>query len=340
MNATTPGLVCAHHHLYSTLARGMPPPPRTPTDFAEILELIWWRLDTALDLEMIRWSAMLGALEALEQGTTAIVDHHESPNAIEGSLSVIAEACAEVGVRLVAAYGVTDRHGADGALRGLEENKRFLEEGGRGLFGIHAAFTCSEETIEAAAGMAADLGVGVHIHVAEGVEDIDAPKRLAGLTTADWLLAHCVHLPTDHDLLGTIAHNPRSNLNNAVGYADPRRFSNPIALGTDGIGADIVEVARLAYVLNRSVDVTASPETAWSWLENGWDLVPEARMDEVVWSYEPMNPWYVAFTAGIRPLSVEVEGEVVFADGRPTRVDADEVRAKAAEQAARLHARL
>ena len=97
MSAVTPGLVCGHHHLYSALARGMPPPPKVPTDFQEILEQIWWRLDTALDLEMIRWSAMLGALEALEQGTTAIVDHHESPGAIEGSLDAIAEACAESG---------------------------------------------------------------------------------------------------------------------------------------------------------------------------------------------------------------------------------------------------
>jgi cytosine/adenosine deaminase-related metal-dependent hydrolase len=340
MSATTPGFVCAHHHLYSTLARGMPPPPRTPANFAEILELIWWRLAAALDLETIRWSAMLGALEALEQGTTAIVDHHESPNAIEGSLTVIADACAEVGVRLVAAYGVTDRHGPEGARRGLEENKRFLDAGGTGLVGIHAAFTCTDETIEAAAGLADDLGVGVHIHVAEGVEDVDAPQRLAGLTNQSWLLAHGVHLPTDHDLEGTIAHNPRSNLNNAVGYADPRRFSNRVVLGTDGIGADVVEAARLAYVLHRSVDVTASPETSWGWLENGWDLVPEARSDQVLWSYEPMDPWYVAFTEGIRPLRVEVAGEVVFEEGLPTRVDADEVRAKAAEQAARLHARL
>ncbi len=115
MTAATPGLVCAHHHLYSALARGMPPPPKTPTSFLEILEQIWWRLDTALDLEMLRWSAMLGAVEALENGTTAIVDHHESPNAIEGSLDVIAEACAEVGVRINTAYGITDRHGSDGA---------------------------------------------------------------------------------------------------------------------------------------------------------------------------------------------------------------------------------
>ena len=340
MSATTPGLVCAHHHLYSALARGMPPPPRTPTDFAEILELIWWRLDTALDLEMIRWSAMLGALEALEAGTTAIVDHHESPNAIEGSLSVIAEACAEVGVRVLPAYGITDRHGAEGARRGLEENRRFIAEGNRGLVGIHAAFTCSDESLRAAADLATELGVGVHIHVAEGVGDIDAPQRLAGLTRDDWLLAHCVHLPTDHTLRGTILHNPRSNLNNAVGYADPARFSNPVALGTDGIGGNVIEAFRLAYVLQRSVDVTCGPDTAWSWLETGWQLMPEAREDEVTWSYEPMDPWHLAFTPGVRPIQVSVGGEVVFADGRPTRVDPVEVRTKAAEQAARLHARL
>jgi cytosine/adenosine deaminase-related metal-dependent hydrolase len=336
----TPGLVCAHHHLYSTLARGMPAPPKVATTFGEILEQVWWRLDAALDLEMIRWSAMLGALEALESGTTAIIDHHESPNTIEGSLSVIADACAEVGVRVVCAYGVTDRHGADGARRGLEENRRFLAGGGRGLVGIHAAFTCDDATLEAAAGLARDLDVGVHVHVCEGPEDAGAPARLAGLTRDGWLLAHCVHLPTDHGLAGTILHNPFSNLNNGVGYANPARFSNPVALGTDGIGADMIETFRLAYALQRSVDVTAAPDRAWGWLETGWDLVPEARDDRVTWSYQPMDPWQVAFTPGIRPLRVEIDGEVVFADGRPTRVDADEIRARAREQAIRLHARL
>jgi len=340
MSAVAPGLVCAHHHLYSALARGMPAPPEVPTTFGEILEQVWWRLDAALDLEMIRWSAMLGAVEALENGTTAIVDHHESPNAIEGSLDVVADACAEVGVRVVCAYGVTDRHGPDGSRRGLAENERFIKAGGRGLVGIHAAFTCSDESLRAAAGLAEDLGVGVHVHVCEGPEDAAAPRRLAGLTRDDWLLSHCVHLPTDHTLKGTILHNPFSNLNNAVGYANPARFSNPVALGTDGIGADMIETFRLAYALQRSVDVTASPERAWSWLETGWNLVPEARDDRVTWSYDPMDPWHVAFTPGIMPRQITIDGEVVFADGRPTRVDADEVRAKAREQAARLHARL
>jgi cytosine/adenosine deaminase-related metal-dependent hydrolase len=338
--AVTPGLVCAHHHIYSALARGMPPPPSTPTTFGEILEQIWWRLDTALDLEMIEWSAKLAALEALEVGTTTIIDHHESPNAIEGSLSMIVDAAAEVGVRVLPAYGVTDRHGPEGARAGLEENRRFLAEGGRGWVGIHAAFTCSDETLEAAAGLAADLGVGVHVHVHEGVEDLDAAARLTALSRDDWLLAHCVHLPTDHAMRGTVLHNPASNLNNAVGYADPRRFSNPVALGTDGIGADMLTIFQLAYYLHRSVEVTASPETAWSWLATGWDLVPEARNDRVLWSYEPMEPWHLAFTARPSPLEIEVDGTIVWNEGGSTRVDAAEIRSRAAEQAVRLHDRL
>jgi cytosine/adenosine deaminase-related metal-dependent hydrolase len=340
MTAVTPGLVCAHHHLYSELARGMPAPPEVATNFQEILEQVWWRLDSALDLEMLEWSAKLGALEALESGTTAIIDHNETPNAIEGSLSVIADACAEVGVRVVTGYGVTDRHGPEEALRGLEENKRFMDEGGNCLVAVHAAFTCSDETLQGAAALADDYDVGVHIHVAEGPGDIDAPARLAGLTNDKWLLSHCAHLPTENDLKGTILHNPRSNLNNGVGYADPARFPNQVALGTDGIGANMIESFRLSYVMQRSVDVTAIPDTSWAWLENGLNLVPEARNDEVTWSYDPMDPWHIAFTAGIRPVVVKVGGEVMYADGAPTRVDAEEIRAKAREQAARLHARL
>ena len=129
-------------------------------------------------------------------------------------------------------------------------------------------------------------------------------------------------------------------MNNGVGYAGPRRFANPVALGTDGIGADMLDTFRLAYLLHRSVDVTATPEKAWEWLETGWELVPEARADRVTWSYDPIDPWHVAFTPGVRPLRVEVDGEVVVEDGVATRVDAAEVRARASEQAARLHALL
>ncbi|MGI8664093.1 MAG: amidohydrolase family protein [Acidimicrobiales bacterium] len=333
----THGLVCGHHHLYSALARGMPAPARTPTSFIEILERVWWRLDRALDLELIRASALLGALEALESGTTAIVDHHSSPNAIEGSLDVIAAACAEVGVRAVCCYEVTDRNGTDGAKAGAAENERFLRSGGRGYVGAHAAFTLSDDTLAAVAGLAADLGVGVHVHVAEDALDRAAGARLAPHADGSWLLAHAVHL--DRDLPGTIAHNPRSNLNNAVGYGRPERFEK-VVLGTDGIGADMVAEAQLAFALHRSVNVTASPEAAWSWLAAGEALVPEVADDIVTWTYSPMDAWHVAYTPGVHPVHVEVAGEIVLDELGPTRVDAAEIRAKAAEAAHRLFARM
>jgi len=205
---------------------------------------------------------------------------------------------------------------------------------------VHAAFTCTDDTLRDAAALAADIGVGVHIHVAEGVDDIAAGERLAPIATDDWHLVHCVHL--DRDLPGTIAHNPRSNMNNGVGYARPAARPNPTVLGTDGIGADMLEEARLAYVRLREDDVLASPDTVWQWLENGYALFPEARDDRVTWTYEHADSaWHVAFTPGIRAVDVvAADGTELLRDGEPVRVDAAEVRAKAAEQAQRLFARL
>lgn len=353
----TSGFVCAHHHLYSALARGMPAPPKVATTFRGVLEQVWWRLDAALDLDIIEWSAKLGALEALSCGTTAIVDHHESPAAIEGSLDVIAAACAEVGVRSVLTYGVTDRWSDVGVLepgptrptamtaaarRGLAENERFLRAGGRGMVGLHAVFTCADETIEVASGLARDLGVGVHVHVHEGPEDVGAAEVLRRHAQDSWLLAHCVHLPSGAGLRGTVTHQARSNMNNAVGYAAPVRFEpdQRIVLGTDGIGADMLEEFRIAFVALRASDVTATPEGPWRWLGNGAALVPESLEDRVTWNYAPMDPWHLAYTPGVRPERVEIGGEIVWVDGTPTRVDAAEIRAKAAEAARKLFARL
>lgn len=316
----------------------MPAPPRTPTEFTEILELVWWRLDRALDLDLIYHSAKLGALTALEAGCTAVIDHHESPNAIEGSLSVISDAFDEVGVRVNCAYGITDRHGSDGAAAGLAENDRFLSEGGVGKVGLHAAFTCEPDTIAAAAELGRKHGVGVHVHVAEG--PADTWQKLEGHSADDWLIIHGVHLPDDHGLSGTIVHNPRSNMNNAVGYANPGRFLNQVALGTDGIGVDMLDEFRVAFAKLREVDVTATPELPWSWLETGWDLFPEARNDVVTWNYDVMDPWRLAYTTAVAPLEVEVDGEVLFANGEPTRVDGKEIKAKASEAALKLFARL
>lgn len=331
----------------------MPAPPNTPTNFLSVLENIWWRLDAALDLDIIYWSAALGAAEALLNGTTAIIDHHESPFAIEGSLETIQKACALVGVRSNLCYGITDRwtdsdqlesvspHSAmtSAAKRGLEENIQFLKNGGTGMIGVHAAFTCSDETLHAAASAAADLGVGVHIHVAEGPDDKDAGQRLSELARDNWLLVHGVYLDTP--LAGTLAHNARSNMNNAVGYAYPAEKDNSIVLGTDGIGADMFEEFRLSYVRHRESDIEASPETSWQWLMNGEKFFPDVKNDIVTWSYDHVeSPWHVSFTPGIRCLEVEMNGKKVVENGVPTQFDLQEIRTKAAEASRKLHERL
>ena len=331
----------------------MPAPEITPHSFLSILENVWWKLDVALDLDTLYWSAALGAAEALCNGTTAIIDHHESPMAIDGSLDVIADACSMVGVKANLSYGVTDRwdHSTlrskvsplspmtDGAKRGLRENERFLRAGGRGMVGVHASFTCTDETLDGAASLAESMKTGVHIHVAEGLDDKDSGARLQNLAKDNWLLVHAVHL--DRPLPGTIVHNPRSNMNNSVGYANPVRFSNDIALGTDGIGADMLEEARLAYVRLRESDVTQTPETVWQWLRNAEKFFPEIVRDSVTWSYDNVDsPWHAAFTPGIRCVQVRVDGNLVVDNGKPTHFDMNEKRSKAFEAATKLHKKL
>src|SRR6185312_5775941 len=162
---TIPGFVCAHTHLYSALARGMPAPAETPRNFVEILERVWWRLDRAR------------AAEAAKAGCTTLVDHHASPgrggNAVDGSLDLVAAAVAEVGLRAVVCYEVTDRNGPDEARAGVRENDRFLARVRRepprlvrAMVGAHAAFTLSDATAEALADVARRHRAGVHIHVA------------------------------------------------------------------------------------------------------------------------------------------------------------------------------
>jgi hypothetical protein len=197
MTATTPGLVCAHHHLYSALARGMPPPPRTPTDFQEILELIWWRLDTALDLEMLRWSAMLGALEALEQGTTAIVDHHESPERDRGQ--PVGHRRGLRGGRRAGRVRLR-RHRPARRRRGAARSRGEPPLPGRGwpragrdprrlhLLGRDPGGRRRPRRRPRRRRPRPRL---------RGPQDHAAPDRLRPLAREDWLLAHAVHLPED-----------------------------------------------------------------------------------------------------------------------------------------------
>ncbi|HET7514545.1 MAG TPA: amidohydrolase family protein [Gaiella sp.] len=265
-----PGNVCAHTHLYSALARGMPYRLPPPESFVQILQRIWWRLDRALDEESVRAAALVGGMEALLSGTTTLVDHHASPNAIDGSLDVIAEALASLGVRSVLCYETSDRDGPERALAGVAENARFarrvaLERAplARALVGAHASFTLSDETLAACVDAAQAHGVGIHVHAAEdladetdseALHDARVAARLAASGALDdrTLLAHGVHLDDDEIALvrdrgALIAHNARSNMNNGIGRARVGALGPHVALGTDGIGSDMFEESRTAF---------------------------------------------------------------------------------------------
>jgi putative selenium metabolism protein SsnA len=379
-----PGLVCAHTHAYSALARGMPYHLAAPRTFVEILRRVWWRLDRALDLPSIRASARVAGLEALMAGTTTLVDHHASPNAIDGSLDVIGDAVEELGLRSILAYEVTDRDGPERAAAGIRENDRYLGRvaGGsmplrRGLVGAHASFTLSDPTLEATADVARRHGVGVHIHVAEGiVDERDALARhgrrvaerleRAGALSDRAVLAHAVHLD-DAEIAclrgsgATVVTNARSNLNNGVGRSPVEWLGPRIALGTDGIGGDLFEESRVAWLVQRAAGVAIDDTWSLRALAIGALAVgrafgepalgriePGAPADLIVLDQRPPTPltaetwpghWRFGLSAaGVR--DVIVGGRLVVRDRRPTLVDLDEVMADARREAVALWARI
>jgi putative selenium metabolism protein SsnA len=320
-----PGLVNGHTHLYSALATGMPPPPKPPREFREILELVWWRLDQALDAESIEMSARIGALDALRCGTTTLIDHHASPNCINGSLDLIEDALREVGLRGVLCYETTDRHGPAGREAGLEENRRYLEEclnrtdhRFAGMVGAHASFTLEDETLGQLAALAADFGTGVHMHVAEDPCDEEDCQtkyqqflidRLVGarLLLPESIFAHCTHLdPEGIARLAeaglVVAHNPRSNMNNGVGYAPVASFRSPVMLGTDGHLSDMFAEAKHAWFIARHEQSRLTPNGVLAMLANSarrasaaleialGKLEPDAAADVVITDYCPSTP--------------------------------------------------
>jgi len=286
-----PGNVCAHTHLYSALARGMPYALEPPQNFVQILQRIWWRLDRALDEDGVRASALVGGMEALLCGTTTLVDHHASPNAIDGSLDEIEQSLGALGIRSVLCYETSDRDGPQRAAAGVAENRRFLERVrreelplARGMVGAHASFTLSDETLGACSAAAHEFGVGLHVHAAEDrADERDAVARYgrrvavrlerAEALDEHTLLAHGVHLDdSELDLVreanASVAHNARSNMNNSIGRARVSALGAHVALGTDGIGSDMFEESHAAFFRLKEDDLAAGP---------GWPLAPLAE---------------------------------------------------------------
>ncbi len=375
-----PGNVCAHTHVYSALARGMPYALEPPRNFVEILQRVWWRLDRALDEDSVRASALVGAMEALLAGTTTLVDHHASPNAIDGSLDVVADAFQSLGLRSVVCYEVSDRDGPERASAGVAETRRFLTSKhgplARGMVGAHASFTLSEETLAACVDVARSARVGIHVHAAEDAADeADSQARFgrrvaerlaeAGAMTPQTLLAHCVHLDVGEcrlvrDAGVTVAHNARSNMNNGVGRTPLSRLGT-VAVGTDGIGSDMFEESRIGFFRLREDTLEAPFDWPLAHLAEGARLAgrifgepalgtiaPGAPADLAILDYEPPAPidganlpGHWVFGLSSRAVrDVVVAGEVVVRDRRLTKVDQRELARSAAHDARRLWDRL
>ncbi len=374
-----PGNVNAHMHLYSALARGMPYDLEPPTSFLQILQRVWWRLDRALDDDSVRASALVGGMEALLAGTTTLIDHHASPHAIDGSLDIVAEALSSLGLRSVCCYEVSDRDGPELAAAGLAESRRFARRAGAGelplaraMVGAHASFTLSDETLAACVEIARDAGIGIHIHAAEDAADeADAERRFgmrvaarladAGVLDEHTLLAHGVHLDEDEVRLvraagATLAHNARSNMNNAVGRTPLAGLGERVALGTDGIGSDMFAKSQAAFLRHQE---DGSPGYDWplARLSVGAAVAgrafgephlgriePGAPADITILDYDAPTPMdsgtfagHWIFGLGARHVrDVIVAGQPVVRDRRLTMVDQDALVAEARVQAGRL----
>jgi putative selenium metabolism protein SsnA len=364
-----PGLVCAHHHLYMTLARGMPAPKGPPGSYAEIIAQSFWRIDEALDLDAVQAAATAGALEALSAGTTTIVDHHASPKAIQGSLLRIARGLNEVGLRGILSYEISDRHGAVAREEALEENVSFQKKAKgrfRGLIGAHASYTLSRDALDGIASARKETGTGVHLHLGEDILDekisfekygeVPVARLLeSGLLDNRAVVAHAVHLawPELSQVLSTgawLVHNPRSNMNHQVGYAPAGKFGSRATLGSDGIGADMFVEAQVAHL--RAKDA-GQPIDVLKYLTNGHRLASQvfgctigpmregATADLLALDYRPPTPltvdnlrWHFLNGFGAQHIeAVMVDGVWRRWQRRAVSLDVDAAYARAQEQA-------
>jgi len=338
-----PGLINAHTHFYSTFGRGLTK-ARPARDFVGVLKNLWWRLDSALTTEDCYYSALVPLLESIRHGTTTLIDHHASPHAVPGSLAAIEQAVRETGLRACLCYELSDRDGARISKQGVEENVSFIRRcqrggGARGegpedrtsaldprpfpsaLFGLHAAFTLKDSTLEKASALGHELGTGFHIHVAEAQSDQDFSQRhhrkrvverlhQFGILGPRSIAAHCVHVNRrEMEILSAtetaVVHNPQSNLNNAVGIADVISLVNQgnlVGLGTDAMTTNMLEELRVAL-----------------WAQHIRAQNPSVGFSEVVVALFCNNPRIAqrAFNLPLGELRAGCVGDVVIVDYDP-----------------------
>ena len=381
-----PGGICAHTHFYGTFARGLAVPPPAPRDFPEILEMLWWRLDRSLSEEDVRVSALVCLADAIRHGTTTVFDHHASPACVDGCLDVIADAVEQAGVRAVLCYEVSDRDGPGSADAGIKENVRFLKRLRSNpstrlaaMFGLHASLTLSGATLQACrAAWPADEGF--HIHVAEHEQDEYDSLQKSNMRVVERLqnheilgektiAAHCVHvdaaeIATLKDTRTWVAHQPRSNMNNAVGTAPVEsmlRAGVRVCLGNDGFSNAMWDEWKAAYLLHKAVtrdprrmdgglvmqmalaNNAALASTFFQEAPVG-QVVRGAMADLMLVDYHSPTPvtadnfaWHVVF--GLQPSMVTTTiaaGRVLMKDRKLTTLDEARIAARARELAPRV----
>ena len=366
----TKSFAVGHHHVYSALARGMPAPAKNPQNFREILQYIWWNLDKALDKESIEASALATAMACAKAGATFAIDHHASPNSIEGSLEIISKAFDKVGVSHLLCYEITDRDGMQKAEQGLAENERHLENN-QGLVGVHASFTVSDETLIKAASLVEKYNTGVHMHLAEDLHDqehclenygkrVTERLRESGLlNSAKTILVHGLHLSeAEREIIyeskAWIAQNMESNLKNKVGYFNGEGLdSNRIMLGTDGMHSDMLQSAKAAFFAGQKQD-NINYASAYQRLRNVHRYLSsngfkgDGENNLMVLNYDSPTPFSQEnflghFIFGLRSNHVEhviSTGKLIVKDRRLQNIDEQEALRFTKKQAERLWRKL
>ena len=360
-----PGQICAHTHFYGAFARGLYIPGDPPKDFPEILRRLWWTLDKALDADGVTLSALVCLVDAIRHGTTTLIDHHASPNVIDGSLDLIAGAVEQAGLRACLCYEVTDRDGPEKAQAGIAENVRFLrklreqktanESRLAATFGLHASLTLYDETLADCVAAAAGLDTGFHIHAAEGMADQNDSQRKYGQRTIDRLasrgilgpqtiVAHAIAIDAWEMALlretgAWVSHQPRSNMNNAVGVADVPamlRGGMKVVLGNDGFANNMFAEMKTADLLHKAWRgdprvATGNEIAQMAWTNNAalarrffpkpiGELTPGAYADIILLDYVPITPltpanlpWHVLFGAdGSHVTATMVAGQLLM----------------------------
>lgn len=283
-----PGLINTHMHIYSSFARGMAVPGKPSENFMEILENLWWRLDKKLTLEDTKYSAYATYIDCIKNGVTTVFDHHASPFAIEGSLFTIKDVAKNLGIRTNLCYEVSDRDGLKTIDQGIQENVNFIKfakddesDMVKGMFGLHAAFTLSDKTLEKCANEMANLDAGYHVHTAEGIDDVIINKekynkkvvqRLTDFNVLNdkTIAVHCIHIDSEEMELikenkSFVVHNPESNMGNAVGCAPVVHLLNKgitVGLGTDGYTSDMFESLKVANIIHKHQ--LRDPRVGWA----------------------------------------------------------------------------